>query len=152
MNNITMAHRECLKQDKCSRFKYPDLKRKLHAKTAIFDDEMTIVSTYNMDFLSGYVNSEVGALIKSKSFVKEMYESYERDFHDPRNGVIEYRIRRDAKGKAVLKDGKPIVEFGPEDHLDPKILEDYQTRRRVWRLVRKLPWFKPLVYPALKTP
>jgi phosphatidylserine/phosphatidylglycerophosphate/cardiolipin synthase-like enzyme len=124
--------------------------RKLHAKVGTIDDEVSIVSTYNMDLLSGYVNSEIGAVMKSRSYTAAMKAAFVADAEDPKNGVVEYKIRRDASGKAVLQDGKPIVEFGPEDHLSAKMLEEYAGRRFTWGLIREhLPQFGPLRHPKL---
>lgn len=124
--------------------------RKLHAKVGTIDDEISIVSTYNMDLLSGYVNSEIGAVMKSRSYTAAMKAAFVADAEDPKNGVVEYTIRRDASGKAVLQDGKPIVEFGPEHHLPAKMLEEYAGRRFTWGLIREhLPQFGPLRHPKL---
>jgi hypothetical protein len=103
-----------------------------------------------MDLLSGYVNSEIGAVMKSRSYTAAMKAAFVADAEDPKNGVVEYKIRRDASGKAVLQDGKPIVEFGPEDHLSAKMLEEYAGRRFTWGLIREhLPQFGPLRHPKL---
>lgn len=124
--------------------------RKLHAKTATIDDEISIVSTYNLDLLSGYVNSEIGAVMHSRDFNSRMQRVYEADSLDPRNGILEYRIAKDDSGCAILKDGKPVPVFGPEDHLPAKILEDYSGRRKTWGWLRDtLPYFRPLRHPKL---
>lgn len=125
--------------------------RKLHMKSATMDDEISIVSSYNLDLLSGYVNSEIGAVMKGRSFTRRMNEVFEADMADPRNGVVEYRIERDARGRAVLEDGAPKVLFGPEDHLPPELLQKYAGKRSFWMGVRdNLPYFRPLRRPALE--
>ena len=37
--------------------------RKFHGKSAVIDDDQSVVSTYNLDLLSGFVNGEVGAVV-----------------------------------------------------------------------------------------
>ncbi|MFT3711134.1 MAG: phosphatidylserine/phosphatidylglycerophosphate/cardiolipin synthase family protein [Archangium sp.] len=120
--------------------------RKFHTKSAIIDDDETVVSTYNLDLLSGFVNGEVGAVVKSKELATDLTAAFEHDKADPANGFIEYKIQRDADGKAVLKDGQPISVFGPEDHLPKDVLEKYAKKRNLWgNFVRNhVPQFKPL--------
>jgi phosphatidylserine/phosphatidylglycerophosphate/cardiolipin synthase-like enzyme len=123
--------------------------RKLHAKCAFFDDDLAIVSTYNMDFLSAYVNGEVAAVMWSPGMVDDLMQSFVDDRDEPRNGVLEYKILRDAQGRAILEDGAPQVLFGPEDHLSKEILEEYEGRRKRANFIRTLPWFEPLRHPPL---
>jgi len=126
--------------------------RKLHAKVATIDGKLSAVTTYNMDLLSGYVNSEVGALIWSESFREELMGSFIEDLEKEENGVLEYFIERDQDGFAVLDDqGKPIPVFGPEDHLSTEVLEDYEGRREAWGRRRRESWdaLEPLRHPPL---
>ena len=125
-------------------------KRKLHAKVGIMDDVLTLVSTYNLDFLSAHVNSEVAAAVWSRSFAAETMQSFLDDMGNPANEVVEYTILRDKNGTPVLKDGKPVITFGPEDHLPKEMLKQYRRQRRMANLLRRLPWFKPLRHPQLK--
>lgn len=125
--------------------------RKFHGKSAIIDDEISLVTTYNLDLLSGNVNSEVGAAVKSKAFAKDLMDAFLADKDNPKNGVLEYTIQKDAHGGAVLKDGKPVPTFGPEDHLPKAILEDYAKRRKLWAhtLRDNVPYLAPLRHPQL---
>lgn len=121
--------------------------RKFHTKSAIVDDDQTVISTYNLDLLSGYVNGEVGAVVKSKELAADLTAAFERDTSDPANGFIQYTIQKDAEGKAMLDaQGKPIPVFGPENHLPKDMLETYAKKRNLWgNLVRNwVPQFKPL--------
>jgi phosphatidylserine/phosphatidylglycerophosphate/cardiolipin synthase-like enzyme len=118
---------------------------------ATIDDDLSIVSTYNLDLLSGYVNGEIGAVMKSKAFNARMREVFVADQADPKNGVLEYAIEKDESGRAILAGGKPKVVFGPDDHLPKKVLEDYASRRKNWMRARdSLPYFRPLRRPALE--
>ena len=45
---------------------------KLHAKNWVFDSKIGVVGTYNLDYLSEEVNSEVVAAIKSKEFAAQL--------------------------------------------------------------------------------
>lgn len=125
--------------------------RKFHSKSAVVDGDQAFVSTYNLDLLSGYVNSEVGAVIKSREVASDLLAAFDADKADPANGFLEYTIQRDAQGKAIVKDGKPVPAFGPEDHLPAKVLEEYASKRQRWghTLRENLPYFEPLRHPAL---
>jgi phosphatidylserine/phosphatidylglycerophosphate/cardiolipin synthase-like enzyme len=120
--------------------------RKFHTKSAVIDDDQTVVSTYNLDLLSGFVNGEVGAVVKSKELAKDLLGAFEEDTKDPANGFLEYKIQRDAQGNPVLKEGRPVPEFGPENHLPPDVLEAYAKKRNLWgnMLRNNVPYFEPL--------
>ena len=49
--------------------------RKLHAKTAFIDDDLALVSSYNLDFLSADVNNEVAAAILSEGRVRDVQKN-----------------------------------------------------------------------------
>ena len=125
--------------------------RKFHTKSAVVDGDHSFVSTYNLDLLSGYVNSEVGAVVKSEEVAKDLLASFEADLKDPANGFLEYTIKRDASGEPILKDGKPIVEFGPEHHLPKEMLETYAKMRALLgqKLRENLPLLEPLRHPEV---
>lgn len=120
--------------------------RKFHTKSAVIDDEHSVVSTYNLDLLSGFVNGEVGAVVKSKELASDLLLAFEQDKADPANGFIEYTIAKNADGTAALKDGQPVAVFGPENHLPAEMLETYRKKTNLWgNLIRNnLPQFKPL--------
>ena len=46
----------------------------------------------------------------------------------------------------MLKDGKPIVKFGPENHLPKEMLETYEKKKHLWGEVLRnnLGYFEPL--------
>lgn len=120
--------------------------RKFHTKSAVIDDDEAVISTYNLDLLSGFVNSEVGAVVKSKELAGDLLGAFEHDKADKDNGFIQYTIKRDANGQPVMKDGQPVAEFGPEDHLPKEVLEAYKSKRNLWgNLIRNnVPMFAPL--------
>ncbi|HEY9068829.1 MAG TPA: phospholipase D-like domain-containing protein [Candidatus Ozemobacteraceae bacterium] len=78
--------------------------RKLHAKTFVFDGKVAVIGTYNMDYLSEEVNSEVVAAIKSRAFAAELRSGIMSDIAVSK----EYRIELDDKGNAK-------AVFGPDD-------------------------------------
>jgi hypothetical protein len=69
------------------------------------------------------VNGEDMALEWSPDFAADTKKSYDATLADPAHGFVEYKIKRDDQGRALLKDGQPIVEFGPENHVPKKKLE-----------------------------
>ena len=94
------------------------------------------------------MNSEVGALVWSKDFAEDTYSGFEKDFHDPRNGVREYTILRDDQGRPIRSDGKPVLDekgelinepeisFGPADHLSQDVLDKYAKKTSRWNWLR----------------
>ncbi|MFC1743091.1 phosphatidylserine/phosphatidylglycerophosphate/cardiolipin synthase family protein [Candidatus Riflebacteria bacterium] len=105
-----------------------DQDSRLHAKHFVFDSQVTIVGTYNLDPLSFDINSEVVGVIKSKSFATM---SRLRILSDIQKGNLEYKIK-------VLRDGSIEVLYGPESHTDKKILKKLN-------FLRKLQWLRPLI-------
>lgn len=131
--------------------------RKLHAKTAVIDEQVSLVTTYNLDFISQHTNSEVGSVTWSKDFAQEAIEGFMKDAADPRNGVVEYKILRDEQGKPIRKDGLPVLDaqgnllnepeilYGPANHLDAATLSKYASKVHKWDFLRKfIPQLKPV--------
>lgn len=126
--------------------------RKFHTKSAVVDGTDAFISTYNLDLLSGYVNSELGAVVKSTQLAQDLLGELDKDLADPVNGFLEYKIERNPDGSAVLKDGNPVIEFGPDDHLPKEVLEDYKGRRKLWgkTLRENVRYLAPLRHPKLE--
>lgn len=85
---------------------------KLHAKVFVFDGQVSIVGTYNMDYMSQDINSEVVTTIKSDVFAMEVAKSILKDINE---SSVEYKIE-------VLADGKIKVLYGPAQHCDEALL------------------------------
>ena len=111
--------------------------RKMHAKVAVADDDVSLVSTYNLDLLSSQINGEVGSLMWSRDVASDVAQSITNDLKDPRNVVVEYTIQRDVDGKAMLMDGKPIVVQGPASHVDAGTMRNYRLAGGVADLARR---------------
>ena len=96
----------------------------LHGKNFAFDSQIGIVGTYNFDFLSEQVNSEVVAVVKSPDFSKELRGEI---ISDIRGSSVEYHL--------ATADSK---EFGPGDVENPQ---------KMWliKLIAKMGWLKPLL-------
>lgn len=94
----------------------------LHGKNFVFDSRIGVVGTYNFDFLSEKVNSEVVAAVKSNSFATELRNEI---FFDIRKAV-EYHLATADK-----------AEFGPGDVENPQ---------KMWliKVLSKMGWLKPL--------
>ena len=104
--------------------------QKHHAKTFVIDGQLTGVSTYNADWISAKVNSEVIAMNYSKDFAKDTIESYQKTLADPEHGAVEYKIARDEQGRALVKNGKPVIVYGPENHMSKEDLDKKYKRLR----------------------
>lgn len=58
--------------------------------------------------------------------------------------MVEYTIQRDEAGRPVLKDGKPVVTFGPNDHMSGWNKFKYGVMCWMVRQARKLPALKDI--------
>ena len=110
--------------------------RVMHAKRAVFDDEATLIGSYNLDLLSMRINSEVAVGVWSADFAAQNLAEMEQELAD--KNTLEYRIQRDEAGNALRypeghpQAGKIQVAFGPADHC-PK---EYEERRRLLSMVK----------------
>ena len=77
---------------------------KLHAKNWVFDSKIGVVGTYNLDYMSEQINSEVVAAVRSTGFAKELRNEIMSDIADSK----EYEVEVNDKGEV-----KTIV--GPDD-------------------------------------
>jgi len=100
--------------------------RKLHAKNFVFDGKIGIVGTYNMDYISEDVNSEVVAAVKSNEFGKELRDEIMSDVAQSKQYKIE-----------VEADGSVKSVFGPDD----------LPGKRMWlmKLLSKLTFLKKAI-------
>lgn len=106
----------------------PTHKERLHSKVFVFDRQITVVGSYNMDPLSEQINSEVVAAVHDKQFGTMVAL---RTWKDIEGRVVEYKAKLDERGR-------PITVFGPKDHLPPEII-------RKMNLMRKIGWIRPLI-------
>jgi phosphatidylserine/phosphatidylglycerophosphate/cardiolipin synthase-like enzyme len=104
--------------------------RKLHAKVASVDDQLTLVGTYNMDLISARINSEVIVAIWGEGFAAKQRGDIDGWIEEPGNDTQEYTIARDPETGAPRRDGDGRVEvdFGPEDHIDADDLSAMKQR------------------------
>ncbi|MFZ2960692.1 MAG: phosphatidylserine/phosphatidylglycerophosphate/cardiolipin synthase family protein [Candidatus Ozemobacteraceae bacterium] len=101
-------------------------KQMLHAKTFVFDAKIGVVGTYNMDFISEEVNSEVVAAVDSVEFARQLRAGIMSDIAISK----EYRIKR-------LANGEVEAIFGPDD----------LSGKSSWliRTLSTIGWLKPLI-------
>ncbi len=93
-----------LKEIPTARIYVYDGEGKLHAKTWVFDRKIGVVGTYNLDYMSEQINSEVVAAIKDNGFAKELREGI---MHDVSISKL-YKIDIDANGEVQSV-------YGPDD-------------------------------------
>lgn len=118
---------------------------KLHAKSGFADDRVGMVGSFNLDILSSDINGEAIGITRSPAVVRELANAFHRDMVDPKNNVLEYTIKRDAEGKPILRNGEPIVEFGPENHVSPNAMRFYRAMSSVADYATKrMPQLSPL--------
>ena len=105
----------------------PSANERLHSKTFVFDRQITIVGSYNMDPLSEQVNSEVVAAIYDPSFGTMVSNR----IADDAKVNVEYKVKVEPDGKIT-----PLV--GPEDHNSQEIIKKMN-------MYRKFQWIRPLI-------
>lgn len=117
----------------------------LHAKLLVFDDQVAMVGTYNLDPVSMGINSEIMAVIWSDVFAQRVAEKPRRRLARGVPTVYEYKIKRDRRGQAMRgNDGRPIVTFGPKNHAPPEQWRKVQTYWTLLQAAEKIPGFSPL--------
>jgi hypothetical protein len=111
----------------------------------VFDGRLAMVGTYNLDPTSQRLNSEVMAVVWSEPFAEDVARGPRRLIGRGPPAVYEYRIRRDDAGGPVLdENGKPIVQFGPENHCSPA---EWKALAAYWGALRtadRLPGLSPI--------
>lgn len=117
----------------------------LHSKLAVFDDQVTLIGTYNLDPISMQVNSEIMAAVWSRTFAREAGALPRAQLAAGPPLTYEYRIERDDAGRPVRDDdGAPVVAFGPADHSDPAQWRKIRVYWSMLRAVEKLTGFSPI--------
>ncbi len=96
----------------------------LHAKVFVFDHVVSVVGTYNMDYISEQINCENVCVVKSEVFTKECRDRIMEDISLSK----EYKI-------GIDKDGKPYEIFGPGNFLkgNKKVIMEYLRKIKVLR-------------------
>ncbi|MBF0406529.1 MAG: hypothetical protein HQM10_04195 [Candidatus Riflebacteria bacterium] len=108
-------------------FAAPTPNERLHSKVFIFDSQITVIGSYNVDPVSEQIYSEVGAVVKDPEFGVMTRMRLQNDM----KSAVEYKLK-------IQPDGKIESQFGPENHLDQKTLKKLN-------FFRKLGWLRPLV-------
>ena len=100
-------------------------KRLVHAKVGAIDDRVAMVGSYNLDFLSAFINSEILAVLDCPQAAADV-EKQIRDLVDlGEPDTYRYRLKRDENGKVLLdEDGKALIAFGPKDHVPANLMTE----------------------------
>lgn len=101
----------------------------IHGKSAVFDDEVAVVGSYNMDVISAALNGEVVAVLRGPEVVAAIRDAILARVRYGAPRVVEYRVDP-RTGEAV---------FGPRDHVDPRALARVRRLRPAARLLAWLP-------------
>jgi cardiolipin synthase C len=120
-------------------------RRTLHSKLMVFDDEVALVGTYNLDPMSMAINSEIMVATWSHRFARRVGDTPRKRLAHGPPLVFEYTVRRDARGQALRDErGRPLVAFGPKDHTAPATWRQVQVYWALLRAADRLPGFSPL--------
>lgn len=99
---------------------YPKGMPCIHTKAFVFDRQIAVVGTYNLDPLSMVINSEVVSVIRDQPFARRLALRMEKDFAR----CLEYKIRKEA-------DGRISVIFGPEAHTEAEVMKKLERFGRM---------------------
>ena len=102
--------------------------RLLHSKVFVFDRQVTVVGSYNMDSLSEQINSEVISCIMSESFAEQMTEKIMIDLENS----MRYRLSLAQNGE------RPVELFGPSKVAKGRL-------KMILDLLKRLKFLRPLV-------
>ncbi|MBF0407555.1 MAG: phosphatidylserine/phosphatidylglycerophosphate/cardiolipin synthase family protein [Candidatus Riflebacteria bacterium] len=105
-----------------------DKNDRLHSKTFVFDKQLTVIGSFNLDPLSDQCSSEVVGAVSDRIFGLNTSLKIAIDLKT----ALEYKIEID------YDTGKVTVAFGPEVHVDSGIMMKMN-------LLRKLQWLRPLI-------
>jgi phosphatidylserine/phosphatidylglycerophosphate/cardiolipin synthase-like enzyme len=118
----------------------------LHTKLMLFDQAVTLVGTYNLDPTAMQMNSELMVGLWSEPLNRHFRHQVEQRIAGGAPTVYRYRIELAADGSAKFDaNGRPKVEFGPEDHLTEKQLETTRNTQGVIEGIRQALGLEPLV-------
>lgn len=117
---------------------------RLHGKTGVADEELSLVSSYNLDLLSEQVNGELAAVVSDPRLARQMRRSHDALLEDPSRRIREYTILRHPDGSPVLRNGEPVPVKGPEQLMTPWQKVKSWGIRGLLRLARRLPALKSI--------
>ena len=101
--------------------------RKIHSKVFVFDDQVTLIGSYNIDPMSETINSEVVTLFDAAAFAKRTRLAIEAYLPD----AAECKIR-------VERDGTVTGVHGPDDYL-----QGFKGTLMKW--ISKLGFLRPII-------
>ncbi len=122
----------------------PD-RHNLHGKLAVFDGCLALVGTYNFDLLSMATNSELVAAIWSVAVAEDLLRPRRQAIREGER-LVPYRIARtDAGTPRRGEDGRVLVAWGAEDHVELDEMRKIGIYRGIFRIVSRLrgeyPWY-----------
>jgi hypothetical protein len=86
------------------------------------------------------INSEVVVAVWSSEFAEKLTENPRARLASGAPKTYRYRIVRNEDGTPKRdEDGKPMVEFGPEDHTDVESMVRLRTYRNILKAADMLP-------------
>jgi phosphatidylserine/phosphatidylglycerophosphate/cardiolipin synthase-like enzyme len=114
----------------------------VHGKVAVFDGEVVLLGSYNLDPFSMLISGELMVAVRSRAFARQVAAKPRAMIARGAPQVYEYRIARDDRGEPVrTPTGEVVIAFGPSDHADGI---PWPRRGVRWGLVRAVPWLSGL--------
>jgi phosphatidylserine/phosphatidylglycerophosphate/cardiolipin synthase-like enzyme len=114
----------------------------IHSKYVIFDDQVVLLGSYNLDPFSMLVSGEIMVAVWSRRLAEQLAARPRAMIAMGAPVVHQYTIERAANGEPVrTATGEPVIAFGPADHTDAAELPRRGVR---WTLVRTVPWLAGL--------
>jgi phosphatidylserine/phosphatidylglycerophosphate/cardiolipin synthase-like enzyme len=114
----------------------------VHGKMAVFDEQVVLLGSYNLDPFSMLISGEVMLAVRSRPFARQAAAKTRALIARGAPRVYEYRIARDEHGAPVrTPTGEVVIAFGPNDHAGAI---PWPRRGVRWGLVRAVPWLSGL--------
>jgi phosphatidylserine/phosphatidylglycerophosphate/cardiolipin synthase-like enzyme len=110
----------------------------VHSKVVVFDGQVVLLGSYNLDPFSMLISGEIMVAIWSRELAAQASGISRGMIARGAPGVYEYTIERDAEGNPVrTASGEPKIAFGPADHTDASKWPRTGFR---WVPLRFVPW------------
>jgi phosphatidylserine/phosphatidylglycerophosphate/cardiolipin synthase-like enzyme len=114
----------------------------VHSKLVVFDDQVVLLGSYNLDPFSMLVSGEVMVAIWSQEVAKRIGGGTRATIARGAPEVYQYTIERNADGDPVrTATGNVVIKFGPGQHTEAS---EAPLRGFRWALLRAVPWLAGL--------
>lgn len=114
----------------------------IHSKLGVYDDQVVLIGSYNLDPFSMLISGEIMVAVWSREFAAQVSARTTAMIERGAPEVYQYAIQRGADGEPLRnRRGDPLIEFGPANHTTAG---QGPIRGFRWALLRAVPWLAGL--------